>query len=403
MTHSLNGSGTAAEGAGASTNTEIAGENRDRRDAVDRAIGLTAPANASRVDGPVHIIGSGLLGASIGLGLRERGALVTLEDRSPTTVALATDYGAGRARQATDPEPALVIVATPPDVTADVIEHALMTYPGAVVTDVASVKLAPFVELTRRGVDLTRYVGSHPMAGRERGGAIMARADLFVGRPWIICRDHHTPAAVLATVESVALELGASPLEMTPEEHDRSVGLVSHLPQVVASLLAARLIPAGEQSIQLAGQGLRDTTRIASSDPELWVQILTANSGAVVEMLAAFHDDVGGFIEALRDLEVPGAKRRVADYLTTGNRGVERLPGKHGTSERFSTITVIVPDQPGELARLLTELGELGINMEDLRLEHSPGAQIGFAEIAVLPETVDHAVTGLTERGWRLL
>lgn len=360
-------------------------------------------ALAARVRGSVHVIGAGLLGASVGLGLRERNVDVTLEDLSPTTVALAADYGAGRVRTSEDPEPTLVVVATPPDVTADVVERALAQYPRAVVTDVASVKLAPYLELVRRGVDLTNYVGSHPMAGRERGGAIMARADLFVARPWVVCRDHETPAEALAIVEAVALDLGATLIEMTPEEHDRSVGLVSHLPQVVSSLLAARLIPATEQAIGLAGAGLRDTTRVASSDPELWVQILGANRGPVVELLDAFAQDLSGFADALRDPAQVGARRKIADLLSAGNNGVARIPGKHGSSERFTQITVLIDDTPGQLARLLTELGELGINMEDLRLEHSPGAQIGFAEIAVLPEVAERAVTDLVDRGWRTL
>lgn len=374
-----------------------------RQGAADLAPSDTPGKLVSRVQQPVHIIGAGLLGASIGLGLRDRGVEVTLEDRSPTTVALAADYGAGRAREAHDPDPTLVIVATPPDVVADVVEHTLSTYPNAVVTDVASVKLAPFEELQRRGVNLENYVGSHPMAGRERGGATMARADLFVGRPWIICRDADTPSAALTLVEAVALDLGATPLEMTPNEHDRSVGLVSHLPQVVSSLLAARLVPATEHAIGLAGQGLRDTTRVASSDPELWVQILGANRSVVADLLESFHSDLGVFIDSLRNLETPGSKRNIADALAAGNRGVARIPGKHGRSERFASITVIIDDKPGTLGRLLTELGELGINMEDLRLEHSPGAQIGFAEIAVVPEVAERAVTDLTERGWRTL
>lgn len=359
--------------------------------------------NRARTRGAVHVIGTGLLGASVGLGLREHGIDVTLEDLSPTTVALAADYGAGRVRAAGDPAPALVVVATPPDVTADAVERALAAYPAAVVTDVASVKLAPFLELTRRGVDLTNYVGSHPMAGRERGGAIMARADLFKARPWVICRDHETPAEALALVEAVALDLGGVLIEMTPEEHDRSVGLVSHLPQVVSSLLAAQLVPATDQAVGLAGAGLRDTTRIASSDPELWVQILGANREPVVELLDAFGADIAAFADALRDPEQTGSKRRIADLLAAGNRGVGRIPGKHGSSEHFTAITVLIDDRPGQLARLLTELGELGINMEDLRLEHSPGAQIGFAEIAVLPEVAARAVADLTERGWRTL
>ena len=374
--------------------------------AADSRFPVAARSNgalAARVRGSVHVIGAGLLGASVGLGLRERNVDVTLEDLSPTTVALAADYGAGRVRTSEDPEPTLVVVATPPDVTADVVERALAQYPHAVVTDVASVKLAPYLELVRRGVDLTNYVGSHPMAGRERGGAIMARADLFVARPWVVCRDHETPAEALAIVEAVALDLGATLIEMTPEEHDRSVGLVSHLPQVVSSLLAARLIPATEQAIGLAGAGLRDTTRVASSDPELWVQILGANRGPVVELLDAFARDLTGFADALRDPAQVGARRKIADLLSAGNNGVARIPGKHGSSERFTPITVLIDDTPGQLGRLLTELGELGINMEDLRLEHSPGAQIGFAEIAVLPEVAERAVTDLVERGWRTL
>lgn len=357
----------------------------------------------SRVRGTVHVIGSGLLGASIGLGLRARGVDVTLEDLSPTAVALAADYGAGRARTAGDPPPSVVVVATPPDVVADVVERALREFPGAVVTDVASVKLAPALELARRGIDLTNYVGSHPMAGRERGGAIMARADLFTARPWVVCRDADTPAEALALVEAIALDLGAVLLEMTPEEHDRSVGLVSHLPQVVSSLLAARLLAANEQAIDLAGAGLRDTTRIAASDPELWVQILGANREPVIELLEAFAADVESFVGALKDADAPGAKRRVADLLSAGVRGVGRIPGKHGSSAKFAALTVIIEDKPGEIGRLLTELGALGINMEDLRLEHSPGAQIGFAEIAVLPEVAERALEGLAERGWRTL
>lgn len=358
---------------------------------------------ASRVNARVHVIGAGLLGASVGLGLRASGVDVTLEDVSPTALMLAVDYGAGRLRTAGEPDPALVIVATPPDVTAEVIERALGTYPNAVVTDVASIKLAPFLELTRRGLDLTRYVGSHPMAGRERGGAIMARADLFAARPWIICRDSDTPPEVLAAVEAVALELGATLIEMTPQQHDEAVGLVSHTPQVVSSLLGARLLGARDQEIALAGQGLRDTTRLAASNPELWVQILGANREPVLTTLRAFQADLEVFIAALDDPTVAGARRKLADMLAAGGRGVARIPGKHGSSERFTSITVLIDDRPGQLASLLTELGDLGINMEDLRLEHSPGAQIGFAEIAVLPEVAERAVADLQARGWRTL
>src|SRR5690606_5104088 len=240
--------------------------------------------------------------------LRAKGLDVVLADTSPAQLRLAIDYGAGRAARGDD-SPSLIVVSVPPDVTADVIEAELAQFPDAVVTDVASVKLEPFRALTERGVDLTRYIGSHPLAGRERGGAISARADLFIGRPWVVCRDEQTRPADLALVEALALDVGAMPLEMTPEEHDRSVALTSHVPQVVASLLAARLATADEGALRLAGQGVRDTTRIAASAPELWVQILGANAQPVVEILDALADDLRDVSDALRAPAEPGATR----------------------------------------------------------------------------------------------
>ena len=179
---------------------------------------------------------------------------------------------------------------------------------------------------------------------------------------------------------------------MTVDEHDESVALVSHVPQVVSSLLARRLAAATDPAVGLAGQGLRDTTRIASSDPELWVQILGANAEHVSDILRAYRDDLDRMIDALDNPDAPGARRAIADALAAGNAGVARIPGKHGQARHFSQIVVKVDDTPGELARLLTEIGELGVNMEDLRLEHSPGAQIGLAEIAVLPEVEQRLV-----------
>ncbi len=356
---------------------------------------------AARVRGTVRIVGSGLLGSSIGHALMARGIDVALDDTSPSQLRLAIDYGAGR-RPRDDDDPSLIVVAVPPDVTADVIERELLRHPKAVVTDVASVKLEPLRELRARGVDLTHYIGSHPLAGRERGGAISARADIFVGRPWVVCRDEETSAADLALVEGLALDLGATPLEMTPEDHDRAVALVSHVPQLVASLLAGRFVDAPDGSLRLAGQGVRDTTRIAASAPELWVQILGANSAPVVDVLDALAADLTSVAAALRDPDAPGSRRAVADTIRRGNDGVERLPGKHGQNRRFEQVVVMVDDTPGQLGRLFGELGELDVNVEDLRLEHSPGAQFGLAEISVVPSAVRRAVEGLEARGWKI-
>lgn len=361
----------------------------------------TEPTLASRVQGTVRIVGAGLLGSSIGHALTARGIDVALDDTSPSQLRLAVDYGAGRFVH-DDDQPSLIIVAVPPDVTADVVARELARYPQAVVTDVASVKLEPLTALRDRGVDLTHYIGSHPLAGRERGGAIAARADIFVGRPWVVCRGEATSAADLALVEGLALELGATPLEMSPEDHDHAVALVSHVPQLVASLLAGRFIDAPDGSLRLAGQGVRDTTRIAASAPELWVQILGANSAPVVEVLDALAADLSSVADALRAPDAPGSRRAVADTIRRGNDGVERLPGKHGQNRRFEQVVVMVDDTPGQLGRLFGELGELEVNVEDLRLEHSPGAQFGLAEISVVPRAVRRAVDGLEARGWKI-
>lgn len=358
-------------------------------------------ALAARTHGMVRIVGAGLLGSSIGHALRARGVDVALDDTSPSQLRLAIDYGAGRAPREED-DPSLIVVAVPPDVTADVIQRELARFPSAVVTDVASVKLEPLRTLRARGVDLAKYIGSHPLAGRERGGAISARADIFVGRPWVVCRDGETSAADLALVEGLALDVGAMPLEMTPEDHDRAVALVSHVPQLVASLLAGRFVEAPDGSLSLAGQGVRDTTRIAASAPELWVQILGANAAPVVDVLDALAADLSAVAAALREPEAPGSRRAVADTIRRGNDGVERLPGKHGQNRRFEQVVVMVDDTPGQLGRLFGELGDLEVNVEDLRLEHSPGAQFGLAEISVVPSAVRRAVDGLQSRGWKI-
>jgi prephenate dehydrogenase len=354
-----------------------------------------------RLNGQVRIVGTGLLGGSIALALRSQGIDVVLSDASPSSVRLAVDLGAGRAASPSD-EPKLIVVCVPPDVTADAIEAELRAFPDAVVTDVASVKLAPLHELMERGVDLTHYIGSHPLAGRERGGTISARGDLFLGRPWVICRDEETPHWALALVEDLAHDLGALTIEMTPEAHDEAVGLVSHVPQIMASIMAKQLQNASDDAVRLAGQGLRDVTRIAASSPELWIQILGANSEAVVTVLERIQDDLAEVTQALRDVDAPGARRAIAREISAGNDGVARLPGKHGQNRRFASLIVLIDDTPGQLAKLLTEIGELGINLEDLRLEHAEGAQMGLVEFSVLPEVVDTLTQELEKLGWRI-
>ena len=347
----------------------------------------------------VHIVGTGLLGTSAGLALRERGVEVTLEDVSPSSLSLAEDYGAGVRRGSEHPDPELVIVATPPDVVAEVVLRALEAFPTAIVIDVASVKAGIARDVAASSSHSARFVPTHPMAGRERGGAVSGRSDLFTARPWIICpQDSEATNAVRAFIVS----LGALPVEMSPEEHDDAVALMSHIPHLVSSLTAARLQAAPETALGLAGGGVRDVTRIAQSDPALWIQIMAANSLPIAEHLRALRDDLDEVLGALEKVDSAGSKKKLAEALSAGVSGVSRLPGKHGTSTAFASLIVVIDDSPGELARLLTQLGEWGVNLEDLRLEHSPGAEVGFADLTVGKDVVSGVEAQLRDAGWRI-
>jgi prephenate dehydrogenase len=358
------------------------------------------------LNGPVVVIGTGLLGTSIGLGLRGRGVAVYLSDPSPTNQAVAVDIGAGMplAALGDDESPELVVVASPPDVTADVVERALADYPDATVVDIASVKAAILRDLRSRGADLRRYVGTHPMAGREKSGPVAARGELFTSMPWVVCPTEESSAGAVQAARALATDLGAFVSQFTAEEHDGAVALVSHLPQVMSSLLASRLQDTPMHALSLAGNGLRDTTRIAASDPTLWVQILGANAGKVVQILYGVREDLNRLIGTLEDPAAAGARLDLAQLMSEGNAGQARIPGKHGgPPQAYSWLTVLVDDRPGQIARLLTEIGEIGVNLEDLRLDHSSGQNVGMVEISVLPSAHDLLVEALSDRGWRVL
>ena len=356
----------------------------------------------ARTKGQIHVIGAGLLGTSIGLALRKLDVDVSLEDSSPAVQSLSIDFGAGRALEATD-EVSIVVVCVPPDVTAMTIASALKRFPNAVVTDVASVKETILEELVATNADTSRYVGSHPMAGREKGGALSGRADLFTGRPWVIAVEANTNSDAVDVVEKLALDLGATTLRLTAKEHDRAVALISHAPQVVSSLLASRLVGADDFDLALAGQGVRDTTRIAASDPKLWLQILSMNSDQLIPVLKAFQDDLGQVVTALEDVAGSGSLAKIGSVLERGNQGIARLPGKHGSrNTSYSQVVVMIDDKPGELARLLNEIGDAQVNIEDLKLDHATGAQVGLVELSVLPATEAKLIETLKVNGWRL-
>lgn len=354
----------------------------------------------------VRIVGTGLIGTSLGIALTRAGYAVSLEDPSPTAVALARDLGAGSVAGADDPAPDIVVVAAPPDVAGAVVAAELAAWPSAVVTDVASVKVAVLEDVRARGGDLSRYAGSHPMAGRERSGAVAARGDLFDGRAWVVVPHDETSPAATEAVCRLAAAAGGTVRTMNPPEHDAAVAAVSHVPQIASSLVAGRLRDLPDGAVALAGQGIRDVTRVAASDPQLWTQILAGNAAAVREVLAELREELAAVIDAL-DLLVDGdgvgAREVLARTVAHGNAGHARIPGKHGAAPTaYDVVVVLVPDRPGELARLLYDVGDAGVNLEDLHLEHGLGQPFGLAEISVLPAVAERLAKELTDRGWRL-
>ncbi len=355
------------------------------------------PLADGALTGPVLVVGAGLLGTSIGLALRRHGLEVLLEDVNPQNLTIASGLGAGTA--ASDgARPQLVVVAVPPDHLPEAITQALECH-EAVVTDVGSVKSAPLREVERRmGTgSLSRYVGSHPMAGSERSGPLAASAALFDGRPWAVTpHEGSDPGAVFLVDELVGL-CGATPLRFTPDEHDQAVARTSHLPHLLAALVAARLTDAPSSHLALSGQGVRDVTRIAAGDPLLWLQIVTANSPALTALLGDVRDDVDRLLAAVRD----GERGTIAAVLDRGVAGTAAIPGKHGgPAEPVGALFVAVPDHPGELARLLADAGQIGVNVEDLHIDHDPGRPVGLVELAVATDRVDFLKGALEARGW---
>ncbi|GAA1953038.1 prephenate dehydrogenase [Brevibacterium antiquum] len=383
----------------------------------------------------IHIIGTGLLGASLGLALSAQKYQVSLEDTSPTAQQLAADLGAGtivadgsNGGNASDDsnggndsddsddsnggsgsdgdsggDPQIVVIATPPDVAAQTIAAALETYPNATVTDVASVKTS-LLESVRdlvEQVELDRYIGCHPMAGREKSGAIAARSDLFTARPWVICSDENTPPNRLGEVVAMAEATGASVIHLDPRIHDAAVAKVSHVPQVVASLVASQLRHAPLEEVALAGQGLRDVTRIAASDPRLWTQILAGNSEEVRSVLLDLRTELDEVITALE--MGPGATGALAKAIALGNEGHDRIPGKHGQAPtKYAVVTILIPDTPGTLATLFKDIGDLNINVEDFRMDHAPDQKLGIVDVSVVPATQQELEIGLLSKGWQI-
>ncbi len=361
----------------------------------------------------VVVVGAGLIGSSIALALRERGIEVDLADRDPASLRLAEELGAGtRWYDGKHPsEPAdLCVLAVPADAVPATLREAQRARLARAYTDVGSVKCRPLAEARKVGCELSTFVGGHPLAGRERTGPSAARADLFLGRPWVLCPAPETGRHPTDTAAALARACAGEPVRLDPQEHDHAVALVSHVPHAVASAAAARLRDAEGDELGLAGAGLRDTTRVAAGDPDLWAGILRANAGPVAEVLAALVGDLQALVEALRTAEGGGEEESaeggkdadpVADLLRRGADGRARVPGKRGgPAPSYAAVPVVIRDRPGELGRLFAAAGEAGVNVEDVVLEHSPGLPVGVAELSVRPERARVLTARLRAAGW---
>ncbi|MFI1157957.1 prephenate dehydrogenase [Streptomyces sioyaensis] len=354
------------------------------------------------------VIGTGLIGTSAALALHARGVQVFLEDHDQAQALTAAALGAGTAEAPAEPVD-LAIVAVPPAHVATTLADAMRRGVARAYLDVASVKGGPRRELEAMGCDLSGYLGTHPMAGKERSGPLAATADLFEGRPWVLTptRDGNTEVLNLA-LELVAL-CRAVPVVMEADAHDRAVALVSHTPQLLSSLVAARLKSADETAVRLCGQGIRDVTRIAASDPGMWIDILSANPGPVADVLSEIAADLDETVRSLRALESADEEKRgggvlgIEDVLRRGNAGRDRVPGKHGAAPAtYEIVAVYIGDQPGELARIFADAGRAGVNIEDVRIEHATGQQAGFIQLMVEPQAVPGLTAELRERGWSI-
>ena len=267
------------------------------------------------------------------------------------------------------------------------------------VTDVGSVKSLPLDQVVDQVSEaaLARYVGSHPMAGSERSGPLAATAALFDGRPWAVTPHVHSAPESVALVEALAELCRAEPVLLSPVEHDRAVARISHLPHLLAVLTAGQLAEATPEHLSLSGQGVRDVTRIAGGDPDLWSQIIRANQAAVTDILRDVRRDLDQLIGVLDHEDGD----RLADILTRGVSGTRAIPGKHGGPPLpTASVFVSVPDVPGELGRLFGDVAQIAVNIEDMRIDHDPGRPVGLVELVVLDRAAEALRAGLDERDW---
>ena len=354
----------------------------------------------------IAIVGTGLIGGSIGLATRagEPDTEVVAFDADPAALEAALEKGAAT-EAASDPGGAvegadLIVLATPVDVISDLCDQVAEAVSAeAVVTDVGSAK----ERVVERGAAVLgdRFVGGHPMAGSERHGIQAAEADLFRDAWWILTPTPETSSRAYSAVTDLVATVGARPVALEPAIHDALVARLSHVPQLAASAIVEVAATAGDREslLGLAGNGFRDVTRIAASDPKLWVAILRTNSRSVLEALRGLEDrieDIAGMIEGERwgDLH---------DFMATARTARLELFAKPVYTGAPVALELMIPDRPGVLAEVTTAAGNLGANIEDLQIIHSTEGGQGRLELVVAGDESATALEAkLRELGYRV-
>jgi len=354
----------------------------------------------------IAICGGGLIGTSLALALAAAGHHVTVADRDADVRRRLLDvlHEAGHGTLVEVQESwsstargcrIAIAAVPPPGIPAVLALAAEVADPGALLTDVASVKSGVVRSVTAALSHVpgaaARYVGGHPMAGSERSGPDAGDASLFTGATWVLTPTAETDDEALARAGDLARELGARVLVLGPDEHDGVVGLVSHLPQLVASILAdvaAEAVGSHREAVMaVAGPGFRDTTRIAASDPTLWLDIVDGNRDAILAALVAFSQRLGTVVEAITSGDQDGLEA----VLRRASAARQQLVPK-GMVEPMADLLVPLRDRPGEIARITGALGTAGINIEDLAMRHATAADRGSLLLRVLATSVERAV-----------
>ncbi len=340
------------------------------------------------------IVGLGLIGGSIGLGLRACGWHVSGADLDESTAARAVGIGAVDVIGA-DPDAEVAFVCTPADAVAAAALDLLAGSPGAAVTDVCGVKGSIVGEVPE-----VRFVGGHPMAGSEQDGIAGAAADLFRGATWVLTPTAATDPDAFTRVRGVVSALGADVVALPPALHDRLVALVSHVPHLTAATLMALAADASveqEALLRLAAGGFRDMTRIAAGRPGIWPAVCSDNAEAILEAMDALIER----LVKMRAIVAAGDRQGLMAVLERARHARQNLPLRGPRPGLTVELRVPVPDRPGVLAEVTTLIGGLGVNIVDLEIAHSSEGASGVLVLAIDAAGADRVRDALSALGYR--